>query len=76
MNPMIRIHDLTTGEVIDREMTDAEVAAQKAELAEIAAKEAEALAIQEEEAKAAAEAKAALLERLGITAEEVALLLG
>ena len=25
-NPMIRIHDLATGEIIDREMTDAEYA--------------------------------------------------
>ncbi len=25
-NPTIRIHDLTTGEIIDREMTDAEYA--------------------------------------------------
>ena len=23
-NPMIRIHDLATGEIVDREMTDAE----------------------------------------------------
>lgn len=27
-NPIIRIHNVETGEVIDREMTDAEVAAE------------------------------------------------
>lgn len=68
MKPMIRIHDLATNEVIDREMTDDEFAAHKAEIAKIAA--------EEKAAAEAAEAKAALLDRLGITAEEAALLLG
>ena len=27
-NPIIRIHNVTTGEVVDREMTDAEVEAE------------------------------------------------
>ena len=31
-NPMIRIHNTETDEVIDREMTDAEYAAYKAEI--------------------------------------------
>ena len=66
--PEIRIHDLATGEVIDRKMNDAEFAEYQA-LKEIElAKEAE--------AQTKAEAKTALLQRLGITAEEAALLLG
>jgi hypothetical protein len=65
--PMVRIHDLATNEVIDREMNDQEFAqyeADQAAQAELAAAEA---------AKAAE--KAALLTRLGITAEEAKLLL-
>lgn len=66
-NPTIRIHDLATGEVIDRPMT-------AAEMQQAAAEKDAYLAVQEErEAKAAA--KAALLDRLGMTAEEAALLL-
>jgi len=62
----------TTGEVHEIELTDAE----------IAQREADAIAYQaqkDEEATAAAlkaEAKAGLLERLGITAQEAELLLG
>lgn len=67
-NPMIRIHNVETDEVIDREMTDVEFAAYEIEQAETATR------LAAEEAKA--EAKAALLARLGITAEEAALLLG
>jgi hypothetical protein len=66
--PMVRIHDLSTDEVIDREMNDEEFAqyeANQAAQAELAAAEA---------AKAAE--KAALLTRLGITADEAKLLLG
>ena len=65
---MIRIHDLATDEVIDREMNDQEFAAFEADQAAQIAAQAVA------EAKAAD--KAALLERLGITAEEAQLLLG
>jgi len=64
---MIRIHDLATDEIIDREMTDAEY---EVHLEEIAKREAEQA---EKDAKAAA--KAELLAKLGITAEEAALLL-
>jgi len=67
-NPIIRIHNTETDEVIDREMTDAEYTAHKKEMDKI--KKAHA------EAEAEATAKAALLERLGITAEEAQLLLG
>ena len=66
--PMIRIHNANTGEIIDREMTNAEYAVHEKSLAELQAR------IAEKSAKA--EAKAALLERLGITAEEAKLLLG
>jgi hypothetical protein len=64
--PMVRIHDLSTNEIIDREMNDEEFAHYEA------GKSAQAAAA---EAKAAAEAdKTALLARLGITADEAKLL--
>ena len=67
-NPTIRIHDIATGEVVDREMTTAEAAAHA---------EAEAKFLADEQAKAAkVQARDALLERLGITADEAVLLLG
>lgn len=63
---MIRIHDVETGEIIDRAMTAAEIKDHEANIQAL-----EAL----KEAHAAKEAaKAALRERLGITEEEVALL--
>ena len=65
--PMVRIHNTETDEVIDREMNDAEFAAHEADQA------AQAAQVEAEAAKAAE--KAALLERLGITAEEAKLLL-
>jgi hypothetical protein len=66
--PMIRIHDLSTNEVIDREMTSAEFKIYEANLV----KEAELKA--ETDAKAAE--KQAILDRLGLTADEAKLLLG
>jgi ribosomal protein S11 len=64
---MVRIHDLSTNEVIDREMNDAEFAQYEADKAAYAAQAA---------AKTAnAAEKAALLTRLGITADEAKLLL-
>jgi multidrug resistance efflux pump len=65
--PMIRIHDLATDEVIDREMTDTEYAELQAQQADLAANETA-------EAQAATN-KAALLAKLGITADEAKLLL-
>ena len=66
--PMIRVHNAETNEVIDREMNDAEYtvyqADQVAETARIAA----------EEAKAAE--KTAILDRLGLTADELKTILG
>jgi hypothetical protein len=49
--PMVRIHDVSTNEIIDREMTDAEFAQYQADQAERQAKEAEQAA--KNEAKAA-----------------------
>jgi hypothetical protein len=66
--PMMRIHNTETDEVIDREMTDEEYAVYSAEQ-ELYANE----KLASEKAKAD---KAALLDKLGITAEEAALLLG
>ena len=65
--PMVRIHDLSDDSITDREMNDAEFAAYEAQQA------ADAAAAQAEADKATA--KAALLTKLGITAEEAKLLL-
>lgn len=65
--PMIRIHNAETNEIIDREMTAAEFAKYEADQL------AQALAVAEAEANAIA--KEALLNRLGITADEAKLLL-
>ena len=61
--PMIRIHDLTTDEVIDREMTDVEYAELQTQQADLA-KEIEAQVL----AKEAAEAK---LAALGLTPDDL-----
>jgi hypothetical protein len=65
--PTIRIHDLETNEVVDREMTDAEFTKYEADKATENAKA-------NLEATKAAE-KAALLAKLGITDDEAKLLL-
>jgi hypothetical protein len=67
-NPTIRIHNIETDEIIDREMTNAEFAAYKADQ--------EAETIRQAEAEAKAAAREAILDRLGITVEEAAILLG
>ena len=64
---LIRIHDISTNEIIDREMNDAELAQHQIDQAAAAARKAEEQAV--------ATAKAALLAKLGITADEAALLL-
>lgn len=66
--PIIRIHNTETDEIIDREMNDQEFAVWEKEQAIQAAKEAEA------EAKEAT--RQAILDRLGLTADEAKLLLG
>ena len=66
--PMVRIHDMETNEIIDREMNNEEFAQYEADKAIQAAADA---------AKAKAEAdKAALLARLGLTEDELKTILG
>ena len=60
-------HNVETGEAIEREATAEEIAAFKAN--------SEQAAVERAEAETNAAAKAALLERLGITADEAKLLL-
>jgi hypothetical protein len=66
--PMVRIHNLETDEIIDREMNDAEFAQHQENQAANAALESE--------AEAKATARQAILDRLGLTADEAALILG
>ena len=66
--PTIRIHDLELNEVIDREMTDAEFADYQADQ--------EAQAIAKAEAKRKETAKTAILDRIGLTADELKTILG
>ena len=65
--PIIVIHNIKTDEYIEREMNELELQQFQ--------KEQEQLVIDEQEKAEAAEAKAALLERLGITEVEAKLLL-
>ncbi len=65
------IVDCSTGAVTEIELTEEEVAQREADAAAYAAEKAQ----EEADAQIKAEAKAALLERLGITAEEATLLL-
>ena len=66
--PMVRIHDAETNEIVDREMNDAEFAQHEINVANAATKKAEA------EAKEAA--KAVILDRIGLTADELKTILG
>jgi hypothetical protein len=68
MTNLIKIHNVTTGEIIEREMNADELKQWEADKAERAAHEAA------EATKATA--KAALLARIGITEDEARLLLG
>ena len=63
--------DCSTGSITEIELTAEEVAQREADAAAYAAQKEQ----EEADALVKAEAKAALLERLGITAEEAALLL-
>jgi hypothetical protein len=65
--PIIKIYDCATGDTTEREMTAAEFAQHKKDIVEAETKQAE--------ISAKAEAKAALLDRLGITEDEAKLLL-
>lgn len=62
--PIVKIHDIATGEIIEREMNDAEFAQY----------EIDQTLVNELAAKAAA--RQTILDRLGLTADEAALLLG
>ena len=66
--PLIRIHNTETNEIIDREMNDDEFAQYQADQAAQAAAKAE--------AEVKENAKAAILDRIGLTADEAKLLLG
>jgi len=65
--PIIKIHNCETNEVVEQEMTNAQFAQHKQDIADAEAAKAE--------WESRAEAKAALLKRLGITADEAKLLL-
>jgi hypothetical protein len=66
-NPTIKIHNAETGEVLEREMNAEELAVYQAAIA---------IPVPTKEELEKATAKAALLEKLGITADEAELLLG
>jgi hypothetical protein len=68
IRPIIKIHNVETNEVIDREMTDDEFAQYQADQAAEVAHKAE--------ADAEASAKAAILDRIGLTADELKTILG
>jgi len=68
MKPTIKIENISTGEIIEREMNDQELAQYEKDVADFFAAKAQATA---KEA-----ARAALLDKLGITADEAKLLLG
>jgi len=66
--PIVRIHNIETDEVIDREMTAAEFKIYEADQA--------AQAIAQAQAQAKETAKAAILDRIGLTADELKTILG
>lgn len=65
---MIRTHDAETNEIIDREMTDKEFADYQNSL--------EAARLVEEQRQAVEKKKAEVLEKLGLSADDLAALLG
>lgn len=66
-NPMIRIHNVETDEIIDREMTAEELIQYEIDLAASEQQQAEKIAKEQ--------TKQTILNRLGITAEEAQILL-
>jgi len=66
--PTIRVHDINTNEVIDREMTDTEY---KQYQSEQKAAEAAQIEIEAKEAQ-----RSAILDRLGLTTDDLKVLLG
>jgi hypothetical protein len=71
--PIIRIHDVTTNEIIDREMTDSEFEVYQAQQA-IDAAEAAALAEAQANKEATKQAAQAKLAALGLTVDDLAAL--
>jgi hypothetical protein len=71
MTHIIKIHNATTGEIIEREMNAEELEQYEVDKAKRLA----AVAQKQAEAEAKAAQKAALLDRLGITEDEAKLLL-
>ena len=69
---MIRIHNTETDEIIDREMTNAEYTEYLKDIADNEAAE----AVKQAEAEAKATAKAAILDRIGLTVDELKTILG
>jgi hypothetical protein len=65
---MIRIHNIKTDEIIEREMTDAEFDKYEADKAEYL--------VEQAEAKTKEAARQAILSRLGISIEELKTILG
>jgi hypothetical protein len=66
--PIIRIHNVETDEIIDREMNDVEFAQYETDKAE--------QATAKTEAEAKETAKAAILDRIGLTTDELQTILG
>ncbi len=66
--PIVRIHNAETKETVDREMNDVEFTAYQAEQ--------EASIIRQAEAEEKETARQAIADRLGLTADELKLLLG
>jgi hypothetical protein len=66
--PLVRIHNIESNEIIDREMNDDEFAEYEADQA------AQAIAKAEAEAKAAE--RQAILDRIGLTADELKTIIG
>ena len=67
-NPIVRIHNVKTGEIVDREMNEIEFAQYEAEQA--------AAVLKLEQAETKATARQAVLDRLGLTEEEAQLIIG
>lgn len=66
--PIVVVHNTETGEIMEREMTAAEAKVYDADIERVEARKVEG------QAKEAA--RAAILDRLGLTADEAAILLG
>ena len=66
--PLVRIHNIQSNEIIDREMNDGEFQQHQADQAERAKAKAK--------SEAKEDAKAVILDRIGLTADELKTILG